>query len=138
MPADFSEAKFTTRVWSHTAREGTPFRAIADVPAYWAHVAGKLAAGDLIQVHAQDRSFYAELYVVAVRAKAAVVHALRHEELPEIDEAAAASPYRVEWGGPHHKWRVVRASDGSVVAHGFAVEAEASLHAIQTDKKIAV
>ena len=140
MPSEFTEARFKTNIWAMTAKAGTPYEAIKNDTAYWAHImsGGKHPQpNDIIQVHAEDMSFYAELYVVSVDTKAARVRELRYIPLDNTPLKVIPPEYDVEWAGPHHRWRVVRVSDKSVIEKGFASEAEARLHAIQTNKKIA-
>lgn len=137
LPSEFSEARYTTNRWSITARAGTPYEAILGDPAYWAHIATKLKQCDIIEVHAQDRSYYAELYVLAAESKSARVAELCAVTLDNSPTVTLPSNYDVEWAGPHHKWRVIRISDKTVIEKGFASEADARLHAVQTNKKLA-
>lgn len=91
-------------------------------PGYWAHVGHQLKPFDRIEARAEDGSWFAELLVRSAGRGWAQVAVLAHYELGgETMQGlpSRASEYKVEWGGPHHKHRVVRVSDGNVMKHGF-------------------
>lgn len=93
---------------------GTPFDALLD-PAYWAHVSMKFRPCDLIEVHAEDGSYYARLLVRDAGKLYAKVAKLEYVELDKVEVLQAAGKildgHEVKWRGPLHKWCVVRGAD---------------------------
>jgi hypothetical protein len=133
LPGDFKGAEFELKQYAVKIRAGVAFDAIKDNPATWAHIAGKLADGDIIHVRTEDRAYYARLIVLTVQKQAAKVHVLEYHELPK---GAVPKEYIVAFGG-RHKWRVLRAADKVVMEHGFATQEEAAAHADELSKKLA-
>lgn len=96
---------------------------------FWVHVAKKIAANSVIHVFARDGSWYAKHLVRFVDGKDVRVHELEFHQLDSLDLGEDEHAlYKVEWGGPKHKWRVVRKSDGEVLQHSFATRQAASIH----------
>lgn len=124
LSSQISDAEYARRVMVARPAIGTPPAALLD-PTWWAHVAVNFTPGDRIEVLPQDGAYDLDLRVVEAGRNWARVRVLR--AWPEdILEAGAISPaanpaegFIVEWGGPAHKWRVVRASDRAVIAHGY-------------------
>lgn len=88
-------------------------------PEYWAHVASKLRQGDTIRIMPEDGSYYAEALVRATGTGFAKVELLRHIPFDETDADQVPDTIEVKWGGPHDKWRIIRRSDGHVLARGL-------------------
>ena len=107
--------------WSAVVEAGTPFDVVKDEPLFWAHIAKLLRGGDVIHVRCDDDAYYARLYVRAVRGTAVTVAVLEFHDFTKMDavEADTETDFRVEWAGPHHKWRVVRQSDNVPVHTGL-------------------
>ncbi len=91
-------------------------------PSFWKNATRNVKVGDLIEVRADDGKF--ELTARVVRKANGELHLREMSrwegEVPTI--SATAIEYRVEWGGPHHKHRVVRIEEGKpdeIVKHGF-------------------
>lgn len=99
-------------------------------PAFWGHVAMRLRAGDLIEVLAEDNSFYAEVLVRSARRLDATVSILRFVKLekPELD-ASIIDGYEIKFRGARAKFTVLRGKD--VLKDGFDTEemAQAYLNA---------
>ena len=87
-------------------------------PEYWALVAAKMQPFDHIEVRTDDGTYWAELLVVACDRTWAKVHKLRDARLQPVGEVAVDPQFKVEWKGPHHKFCVIRVSDGSMVHSG--------------------
>ena len=103
-------------------------------PAFWAHVANLVKPWDKIEVRPEDDAWFAEMVVfkatrhdLTVR----VLHAVDDSGLPlhvtygeevgaKPNEEALPRGYDVTFGGPIHKWRVLRTSDGEVLTHGLS------------------
>lgn len=110
-----TEAEFSRVVWSAIPESGTT---LADMvkPEYWAHVAKFLKPGARIEIQPEDNSWFAELYVRAVKEQSAVVQVLRAVTFDEAPQASASAPaYFAKFSGAA-KWRVYRASDNAVMA----------------------
>ena len=100
---------------------------------YWVHLGSTLKVDDRIEVVAQDGTFDLDLRVVAIDPRGfwAQVRVLREWALTPGAKAAAAPKtwpdaegYRVEWGGPVHKWRIIDRA-GQIVGKGHPTEADA-------------
>jgi hypothetical protein len=122
-PARFSQATYATNRWSVTYDLTVPYDRMFE-PDFWSHIANKLRIGDIIEVHAEDTSWFAEVYVVAAHRLSAKVVLLRRVDLaPAAEVAATASPLTVKYRGPHARYCVMRGE--SVVGEKFQTEAEA-------------
>jgi len=100
------------------------------VPAdFWGHVSGKFTRGDLIEVFAEDNSFYAELIVLdcsRLHAKTEVV-LYQHIGATKGKAVKLEDPdFTFEFKGPQRKWSVIRKKDKEIAKEGFADAAEAS------------
>lgn len=121
--ARFSQASYATNRWSVTFDPTTPYDRMFE-PDFWSHVGRKLRIGDIIEVHAEDTTWFAELYVVAAHRLSAKVVLLRRVDLaPAAEVAAPASPLTVKYRGPHARYCVMRGEN--VIAEKFQTEAEA-------------
>jgi hypothetical protein len=121
--ARFSLASYATNRWSVTFDPSTPYERMFE-PDFWSHVGRKLRIGDIIEVHAEDTTWYVELYVVAAHRLSAKVVFLRRVDLaPAAEVAAPASPLSVKYRGPHARYCVMRGEN--VIAEKFQTEAEA-------------
>jgi hypothetical protein len=121
--ARFSLASYATNRWSVTFDPNTPYERMFE-PDFWSHVGRKLRIGDIIEVHAEDTTWFAELYVVAAHRLSAKVVLLRKVDLaPASEVAAPASPLSVKYRGPHARYCVMRGEN--VIAEKFQTEAEA-------------
>lgn len=118
--ANFKQSVQATRRWSVSTVDGAPFDDLLR-PGYWTHVAAKLTPGDIIEVHAVDGSYYAELYVRSTSKLEALVAVLAKYEFTTA-ESIVAPGYATKWRGPARRWGVVRIDDGSVVRDGFQTE----------------
>ena len=98
---------------------GVDFAAVLQ-PAYWTHVAAKLRPGDMIEVRAEDGTWFAILYVVSAQRLSAKVVPLPGYPL-ELDagEADEIAAFGVKWNGPQHRWAVVRVADKRAMQTGF-------------------
>lgn len=110
--------------WTVTAPAGTPREAPLD-PAFWVHVAGKLRPLAEITVIPQDGAWYAKYLVLYVSGPDVRVKELSFWDLDDGVPAVETDIYAVQWGGPVHKFRVARASDGKVMQTGFVTKSEA-------------
>lgn len=94
-------------------------------PAFWANVAKKLAPNTTVEVHWDDASQFAEVYVLASGRNWASVSLLRHQALAKPALPQSAAQYGVAFNGPVDKFRVTRLVDNAVIRAGFANEREA-------------
>jgi hypothetical protein len=107
-----------------TPEMGTPPAALLD-PHYWAHSSAKLRIGDIIEVLAEDGSYFAELLVRDVGNLFAKV-AFKSPVMVFSDEAETAETptgYEVKWRGPKAKFGVLHGKD--VLKDGFVDKTEA-------------
>lgn len=122
---------------THVARpaRGVPAAALLD-PAFWAHVSQRFTIGDRIEVLPVDSAYDLDLRVIEVGRTWARVRVLRSwpdaalvgATAPALERpglAALGDGLVVEWGGPSHKYRIVRKTDRAVIQHGFVSEADA-------------
>lgn len=96
-------------------------------PGYWAHYAPRLRPGDLIEVYPESKAWYATLLVQWTNRTAANVAPLWVADLTPATETIGTDPteFKIKWGGPHHKFRVVRQFDNEVVKFGFLSKEDA-------------
>lgn len=114
-PTRFQEAEFATKTWFVTVEHGVTIEQARD-PAFWAHIAQQVKPYEEFKVVQEDGSWVAQLLVLAtdrtwVRTHLLAFHDLTKEKVVEPHSSA----HRVEWKGPHHKWVVIRNSDGAMV-----------------------
>jgi hypothetical protein len=113
---------------------GTPFANVLS-PEFWANIV-RLRPDDIIEVRTEDRKFYAELLVLARGRNWATVAVIRNPV--ELKSAALppsdTSAYKVEYAGSHAQWRVLRASDNSVMRDKFPTEDAALLWVRNTER----
>ena len=127
-PTVLRPEEYTIQRYRHTVPPETTLEAMA-CPGFWAHVARGLKPQDEIVVSAEDGTWRAELVVRWVHRVAAGVSVLSYKNFAEEEAGAppedAESPFSIGWGGPVHKWRVVRKSDGEVMRKGFDTREQA-------------
>lgn len=104
---------------------GTPFEDLLR-PEFWANIT-RMRAGDILEIRPEDQSYYAELYVLKRERNAASVAVIREpiRLVCAFKPAAGEVLFKVEFAGPHGKWRVIRISDKAVMRDRFENEAEA-------------
>jgi hypothetical protein len=120
LPARFKVAVQVSNDWSAVVEAGTPFEQIKDDQAFWSHVQRFVRVGDTIQIRADDGAYYARLYARAVGAQGVKVEVLEYHDFSKLEAVTDNSDeYKVEWAGPHHKFRIVRVADDVVMQSGF-------------------
>lgn len=93
-------------------------------PSYWAHVAQKLRARDIIRVLAEDGAFYAELLVTAADktwAKVVITNFIDFNtegKLTSEQVELVGKDYEVRFV-PTKKWCVIRKSDRAMVVESL-------------------
>jgi hypothetical protein len=105
-------------------------------PEFWANVARHLHRADTVEVHWDDASQFAELYVLDAGRNWASVDILRHKSLkrPLLKDQ---EQYDVGFNGPVDKFRITRRSDRQVIKAGFATEADALKYLSEHKRKMA-
>lgn len=137
IPSRFKVAEYQRTVYVVNPEIGTTVNDMLR-PEYWAHVGHQMKPYDRIEVRAEDGSYFAELLVRNAERGWANVTVLSRIELDAKAEPAPVSiDFKVEHAGPHHKWRVMRLSDTTVVKHGFENKTEANQWLGQYIKTIA-
>jgi len=95
---------------------------------YWSHVAMRLRQMDVIDVLAEDNSFYAELLVLQAGTGFAKVMLLREVKLDEsLTDEGADERFSLVWKGPHRKWAVMRNSDKEILRDTFVSKEQAHI-----------
>lgn len=113
MPVRLKFAENERNQWFVVPEAGTDFDALLD-PAYWAHVSAKFKPCDIIEVHAEEGSYYGRLLVQDAGKLYAKVAKLEYVELDKVEVTQsnpALTGHEVKWRGPIHKWCVVRGPD---------------------------
>lgn len=114
------------RYWFAIPEAGTPYKELFS-PVYWDVHGWKFQPGDMIRVEPDEGHYTADLRVLSTGAGGTRVAEYYKKEW-DADAApdVLSDTYEVAWGGPHHKWRVMRKTDGQVESHGFEDEAAAN------------
>lgn len=131
MPANFKGAEFARSCFQAVPEHGTTIDDLL-VNEYWAHVAPNMKPGDLIEVDAEDGTYWAMLKVRNAGRNWAKVSLLIHRPLSEVVEVEAASwseQFRIRHLVGPQKWRVERKSDGETIRHGFLTREDAEKYA---------
>jgi hypothetical protein len=117
--ARWSEAQFTQARHAVRPEANTRYADLLD-PAYWAHLAPKILANDVIEVRPAEGGYYAELYVWAKGPNWLQVSELRKIERPQHSARASGSKaFSIDFVDGPAKHRVIRTSDQQVVAQHF-------------------
>ncbi len=131
----FADASYRRNVWHVTPEEGTPYEDLFK-SLYWTHNQRFLRPGDCIEVHAEDGSYFARLYVRANVDGEIVVAEIDKTEFKDAVPDTGVR-HSVEWKGPHRKFGVVRTSDRSVIRDGFQTRDEAMLYLVDLERTVA-
>lgn len=116
----FSLAEYERNIFVVTPETGTSFEELQD-PAYWAHVAAKLKPWDMIEVRAEDGSYWAQMLVQDASRLWAKVTVLKHVQLHAVEQKSSEiDGHLVKFGGPVKKWTVVRLTDKAVLRDGMS------------------
>jgi hypothetical protein len=108
-------------------------------PAFWANVARNLQPRSTVEVHWDDASQFAELYVLDAGRNWASVDVLRHHaDLKRPNLKHLAEQYEVGFNGPVDRFRILRLSDREVIKAGFATEVDAHKFLADYKRKLAV
>jgi len=129
-------AEYIRNNWRVNAPVGVKYEELF-VPSFWANVAIKFVRGDVIEVFAEDGSWYAEVIVrVSARTHAVVgelmfkdfnlkaVEGEPSEGVTKEGTKSEGSAPTIEWKGPKLKYAVIR-HDGEYMNKGFETKQEA-------------
>lgn len=103
---------------------GTKFEDIL-TETYWSMVAYKLKPCDIIEVHAEDGSYFAQLYVRATGTNWAKVSPVSFAQFDKSEVKHGSSEYEVAWKGPHRMFAVIRLADNEIIKDGFKAKEHA-------------
>lgn len=92
---------------------------------YWAAVAYMFEPCDIIEVHAEDGTYYAELYVRACSRNWAKVAVLNKVDLGPVTAKITRQEFEAAWKGPSRKFSVIRTSDGEIIRDSFDTREQA-------------
>ena len=121
----FKNAEHARVVWTVYPESGTPWEAVLK-PEYWAHVARKLSPTDEIIVLPEELHYRAHLMVAHVMPNSVSVRVISKVDFGDQQpDKIDMDDLEVCWSGPVKKHRVIRKSDGMVLAEGEAVATKA-------------
>lgn len=125
-PGNFKPFGYDTQRFSATAPAGATLEMITK-PEYWSHVVSKVRPGCIVEVHAENGEWFAELYVRATGLREMKVHVLREVSFDgEIDAVLAEeTAYVVKWNGPTNRYAVCMKDGKSVIKANFATKEDA-------------
>ena len=118
------EASGTYNRWAAVAEDGTTIEDLQR-PEFWSHHAHKLRQMDIIDILAEDGSYYAEFMVLQSGVGFAKVLLLREVKLEVVSHDDDDLPVVVQWKGPQRKHSVIRKADGMVLRDGFTSKGDA-------------
>lgn len=121
VPNRFGHAEHVRNHWVATVEVGPNGADPSDFlkPEYWSLIAKSLQPYDLIEVRADDGSYWGEFLVRQCDRNWAKVHPLREHKFGAEEKVAAdQGDFEVVWKGPHKKWCVIRRNDSSMVHEG--------------------
>lgn len=133
MPDRFTEGEARRRDWIADVEFGISPEQVME-PAYWAHVAKDMVAGDHIEVRSEDFSWVAFLIVRFAERTYAEVVLDRLVRMEPVMQPAASAKHKVEWKGPHRKFTVIRISDSAILQEGFKTRPEADAWMMNHEK----
>jgi hypothetical protein len=125
-PSRFALAQHKRNIYFITPADGTTLEEVLD-PLYWSHVAARLRPTDRVEVHAEDGSFFAELFVREAGRQHARLVPLRVIEFEQLKQEPDRGGFAVQWKGPHLRWCVVRLADNQIVKGECGAKDEAML-----------
>lgn len=135
-PARMALAEHWRQDWCVNAELGTTLEDITS-SGYFSHMAEQLKPYDHIEVRSEDGTWLAMLVVISAERNWAHVKMLYQFDLTEDRGAEVASQKNVvEFKGPHHKWSVIRVSDGEKIKTGCASRGEANLWMAEHEKVV--
>lgn len=105
-PNSISQTEYARRSWTVTS--AAPFEEHLN-PESWGHVAIKLRAGDRVELSPPDRSYVAELVVLAADKTWAKVALLWKADI-QANSTAPFDDYKITHRGPK-KWSVLKGKD---------------------------
>lgn len=95
-------------------------------PDFWTHVASKMVRHQIIRVVSRDGTWFARVYVRSVSKLSAIVSLIEHVNFSDVETGAMnTEDFSIEWGGPKHQWRVMRAGHPEPYRKGFGSKGEA-------------
>lgn len=106
------QAEFQRNEFRIEPEAGTPFSKVLEEK-YWAHVSVQLKRGDVIEVLAEDDSYFGEVIVLDAGKLYAKVQQLRHVEFySELSDAKLKQgEYSIQWKGKEKRWVGMCGSD---------------------------
>lgn len=127
--ARFRPAEYLRTVWYADAEQGMVPEDLLE-PAAWANIAAQCKPLDIIQVGADDASWWAEYLVVDAHNLWLKVRLLRKEIVeatPNKARPGQQAEYTVKYRGVK-KWSVVRKGDNAIIKDGFQTREDADEH----------
>lgn len=129
-PTQIMPAQSLVMTWHYTV---PPAISLDDLlkPDFWSHVAVRLRPHNRVIADAEDGSWTATLFVRSVNRLSATMAVQSFMEFGEksalSDSVATFADFDIGWGGPAHKHRVVRKSDGAIMTKGHDTSEDAGM-----------
>lgn len=120
-----SLAEFIRQTHHVTPEEGTKFEDLLRED-FWSAVSYKFKPADIIEIHAEDGSYFAELYIRAAGRNWAKVAVLRKVDLDPVEAQFSMPEFETAWKGPARKFAVIRLSDKEIIKDGFDTKEQAA------------
>lgn len=111
-PTTIEESSYARTVWQVKPDPSVKVENLLD-PNYWAHVAKRMKAGDRVEAIPDDRSYFAEFFVLAASSNWVKLVKLRNVQLIKGNKPMEKDGYVVKFAG-QHKWRVEK--DGEILS----------------------
>ena len=128
--SDVKGAEYAREIWCVTVQQGVTLNDLKR-PEVWANVAAKLKPWTILEVRAEDGTYFAWLVVLAAERTWAKVDVLLEKKLTTTDvsktQASGVEGYTYQWKGAKLRHCIVRESDGEVV-HSEAPTKPDALH----------
>lgn len=136
-PSSLKRGEHSRSVYFIAPAANVAFEAVLE-PIYWHHVASTLRPGDLIEVFAEDTSYWAMLLVSYAGDNTAKVEALIHKQIAGSGEVefTPIEGYSIPWRGPNGKFAVMRDADKSIIQSNFRTKEEAQTWMIQNKRQL--
>lgn len=136
-PHGLSLAESVSVTYAISLPPETPFEAVFDRE-FWMHVGTKLRPGFFIDVHADDGSYYAKLYVrSAHRTGAQVALLAKYDLVGTVDPSSVgASSLRIEHRGVNKMFCIM--SGNNIVQAGFQTQEDAMRGMAEKTRELAL
>jgi hypothetical protein len=146
-PAPLAESRWSLREFKDPGHwvcleRGTPYEAVFE-PSFWANIAtrAKFQPGQTVYIRNDEMTVFATLIVLDCGRNWAVMGEFERRSRAYLIKARPAPrvkpQFRVEFGGPMDKYRILRDGDNSLIKAGFDSEASAQTYLLEHQARLA-